>query len=121
MDHRLSRPALPVLLLACLLPAGCGGFSVWPFGEKSQEQSRVPANATEYQCAGNKRFYLRTLDGGASAWIILPDREFRLDKVAATTGTRYSNGSTVLEIAGDEAALTEGAARTFADCRAAPR
>jgi len=61
---------------------------------------------------------VRTLDNGASAWIIFPEREFRLDKAAAPAdGTRYTNGSAVLEMKGDQASLTDGPAIAFRNCK----
>jgi len=108
-------------LAAVSLLAGCGEIKVkqfWPFGSDTvQERSRTPANATEYQCAGGKRFYVRTLDGGAAVWLILPERELRLDKLGAESGTSYGKGSTVLEINGSEASLKDGAAVTFSGCK----
>jgi hypothetical protein len=111
--------------LACipLLLAGCGDMSVkklWPFGgDTAQERSRTPANATEYQCAGGKRFYLRTLDGGASVWLILPDRELRLDRIGGDSASLYSNGIAALQLNGNEATLKDGPAVTFAGCKMA--
>jgi membrane-bound inhibitor of C-type lysozyme len=107
--------------LACLglLMTGCGSVNLWPFGsDTAPERSRAPANATEYQCDAGKRFYVRYLDGGA-AWVILPEREIRLDKVAAASGTRYSNGSATLEVNGNEAALTDAPAISFTGCKRA--
>jgi membrane-bound inhibitor of C-type lysozyme len=109
--------------LACVaLLAGCGDFRVrqlWPFGDDSiQERSRTPANATEYRCAGGKRFFVRTLEGGAAVWLILPEREVRLDKLGSSAEARYSNGIAVLEISGSDATLRDGAA-AFSDCKAA--
>lgn len=108
-------------LAGILLLAGCGEINVKkyiPFGgDTVQERSRTPANATEYQCAGGKRFFVRTLDGGGAVWLILAEREVRLDKLGA--GSRYSNGIAVLELNGNEASLTDGAAATFAGCKAA--
>ena len=109
--------------LACipLLLAGCGEINVkkyLPFGNDTvQERSRAPANATEYQCAAGKRFYVRTLDGGAAAWLILPEREVRLDKVGSDSSLRYSNGIAVLEINGNEATLKDGATSSFTACK----
>ena len=109
--------------LACVsLLAGCGDMNVkklWPFGADTatREGPRTPANAAEYQCAGNKRFHLRTLDGGASVWLILPERELRLDKLATGSGTRYGNGIAVLEINGNEATLKDGATVSFTGCK----
>lgn len=110
------RAAWP--LLACLLLPACGSVDLWPFGgEKARELSRAPANATEYQCAGGKRFFVRPLEG--AAWVILPEREFRLDKVAGGDGSRYGNGIAVLELGGGEASLTDRAAIAYAGCKAA--
>ena len=105
-----------------LLLAGCGEMNVkkyLPFGGDSAtpERSRTPPNSTEYQCAAGKRFYVRTLDGGAAVWLILPEREVRLNKIGAST--RYSNGIAVLELNGNEATLTDGAASSFTGCKSA--
>lgn len=107
--------------LACLplLLAGCGEINVrkyLPFtGDAPQERARTPANATEYQCAGNKRFFVRNLEGGA-VWLILPDRELRLDRLGDSA--RYSKGSTVLELNAGNATLSDGAS-TFTGCKPA--
>jgi len=119
MNNRFVRPALPAIACLCLLLAGCGSVSVdnlWPFGVKEQDGARVPADATEYQCAGGKGFYLRYLDNRGAAWIIFPDREFRLDKVGSS-GTRFSNGMASLDIRGDEATLTDGSAISLTGCK----
>lgn len=108
-----------------MLLAGCGSISLWPFGS-SGPQGRDPGpppNSTTYQCEGKRSFYLRILEGGA-AWVILPEREFRLDKVsgaaegpAAGAAGRYGNGVAVLEIKGDEATLTDGPGQAYNGCR----
>lgn len=109
-----SVPALAVLTSVAL--AGCGSLNVWPFGpEKLVERSRVPADATEYRCADGKRFHVRTIDAGAAAWLILPDREVRLDKAAAAT--RFSNGITTLEVDAGNATLTDRATK-LTGCKA---
>ena len=103
-----------------LLLAGCGDMNVkkyLPFGGDSAtpERSRTPPNSTEYQCAAGKRFYVRMLEDGAAVWLILPEREVRLNKLG--TGARYSNGIAVLELNGNEATLTDGAASPFTGCK----
>ena len=108
--------------LACIsLLAGCGDMTVskiWPFGgDTPKERSRTPANATEYQCAAGKRFYVRTLEGGAAVWLILPEREVRLERLGADTSTRYGKGTAVLEINGSEATLKDGATVPFTGCK----
>lgn len=119
MERRLS-PALPAALCLSLLLAGCGGSvsNLWPFGGEAQERSRTPADATEYQCAGGKRLYVRSLENGAAAWVILPERGFRLAREEGSA-SRYGNGSTVLDLGGSEATLSEGGTTTFAGCKAA--
>lgn len=110
-----------MLLVAATLLAGCGEMKmkVWPFGDGSpRERSRDPVNATEYQCAAGKRFYLRMIDGGAAAWLILPEREVRLERIGAG-GTRYGKGNLVLDLAAEKATLNDGANTTYADCKPA--
>ncbi|MFA7270051.1 MAG: hypothetical protein WC073_11950 [Sterolibacterium sp.] len=126
MVNNFFRMAWPVPVCLSLLLSACSSVNLWPFGrEEVRERSRTPSNASEYKCAGEKRFYLRSLDNGGAAWLILADREVRLDKTASTAsatsaaGTNYSNGITVLNLNGDEATLTDGAANTFSNCKKA--
>lgn len=121
MRNNLKMTTTAALTAAVML-AGCGDINVkkyLPFGGDStiQERPRTPANAVEYQCAGNKRFFLRTLEGGAAVWLILPERELRLDRLGAGEGTRYSKGNTVLDLGGAEATLNDGAAVSFTGCK----
>ena len=121
MHEKLMRITTTGLACLPLLLAGCGDISVkkyLPFGgDAIQERPRTPANATEYQCAAGKRFFVRTLDGGAAVWLILPEREVRLEKLGADAALRYGNGIAVLEINGNEATLKDGAAISFAACK----
>lgn len=122
MGNKFIATALPAAVCLATFVAGCGSVNVnvWPFGgEKVQDRSRPPANATEFQCQGGKRFHVRYLDNGSAAWVILPEREFRLDKTAAESGTRYGNGIAVLDINGSEASLADSSATSFANCKAA--
>lgn len=105
---------LPASLIALLLLVGCGGVSLWPFGESAEEVSRKPANATEYRCDEGKAFYVRSMDAG-TVWLIAPDREIRLERQA---DGRYGVGRVELSLAGDKAELTDPPAR-FANCRRA--
>ncbi len=123
MKTRLMRMTGASLTCIPLLLAGCGDMNVkkyLPFGgDTVQERSRAPVNATEYQCAAGKRFYVRTLEGGSAVWLILPEREVRLEKLGSDSAQRYSNGNAVLEINGNEATLKDGAAISFAACKTA--
>jgi membrane-bound inhibitor of C-type lysozyme len=114
----LHRARVAVAALSVVMLAGCGGISLWPFGDgESTELSRKPANATEYLCDGGKRFYVRTLDAGA-VWLIAPDREIRLEKLAGAEGASYGVGRVVLELSAQSAMLTDPPAQ-FAGCKRA--
>lgn len=107
------------LLLAATLVAGCGGLRVGPFGREDGSRVVVPENATLYRCDAGRSFYLRFLATG-EAWVILPGREFRLDKLAADSGTRYRGAGATLDLKGadlSEAALDDGPANQFTGCR----
>jgi len=116
----MTPQAIPVLAAALVALSGCSSINLWPFGDsKPQELSRKPVGATEYQCNNERRLYVRYLDNGASAWVIYPEREFRLDKVASESGTRYSNGIALLERSGDEVSLRDGPTVAFTGCKPA--
>lgn len=118
MKARNSIAAAPALALLALCIAGCESLSIPNLmGEKNLERSRVPANSITYQCDGGKRFYLRYLDNGAAAWVILPEREFRLDKVAGEAGNRYGNGKAVLSVNGDDVSLSDGPTANYTACK----
>ena len=113
MKHSAVFSALGALLALTL--SACGGTKMWPFGE-TPEGGRVyaPENATAYQCANGKRFWVRIMDNGATAWLIYPDREVGLSR--SGDGGRYTNGVAVLEIKGAEAFLVDGK-QAFSDCK----
>ena len=118
MKHRIPHAA--ALACAILTLSACSSINVnlWPFGgDKEQDLSRTPPGATAYQCDDGKRLYVRYLSSGA-AWVILPEREFRLDKAGSGGETRYSNGSATLEIKDGAATLSDGATVTHAGCKA---
>jgi membrane-bound inhibitor of C-type lysozyme len=118
MPSRTVRRLAWTVLGLSLLAAGCSSIDVWPFGNgEARERSLTPANATEYRCQGGKRFYVRELEQGQSVWVILPEREFRLDKAAATAGRRYANGSVTLDLDAGGATLTEGGSVLYGACK----
>ena len=100
--------------------AACSSVNLWPFGSgQSQELSRTPANATEYRCNNDRRFYARFLDNGNSVWVIFPEREFRLDKVESAASTRYTNRQAILEVnEANEVSLRDGATIAYTGCTA---
>lgn len=109
---------LAVYPVFSLILTGCGSISMKDIplvGGSASSQARVPANATEYQCANGKKFYVRMLDNGTTAWLIYPDREVGLPK--ASSGNRYTNGVAVLEINNGEATLNDGPAIAYTGCK----
>jgi membrane-bound inhibitor of C-type lysozyme len=109
----------PALAIATLLLAACGGIDKYnPFSESKPVPAYKPENATEYQCANNKRFYVRKQDKSDAIWLIYPNREVNLDKVAGGSGTRYSNGIAILDINGTDATLNDGPTVAYTDCKA---
>ena len=119
MKHQITRAA--ALAGATLMLSACGSVSMnlWPFGgTKEQDPSRTPAGASAYQCEGGKRLFVRYLDNGAAAWVILPEREFRLNKAGATAATRYSNGNATLDLKDGAATLSDGTMVTHGGCKA---
>ena len=111
--------AAPVVLAALAL-AGCSSW--WPFGSSGgADRPRWPSDAVVYKCDAGKQLVVQYLDGGKSAMVYFPEREFRLDPVVAASGARYSNGRTTLFTQGDEAFLDDGGQRTHADCTRAPK
>jgi hypothetical protein len=99
-----------------LLLAGCSSIGeLWTGGPR--EQSRVRKDATQLACDAGKTLMVRRQPD--SIWMILPEREFRLDAVPGA-GERYSNGRTTLTIAGgSEVSVEEGGAPLFSACRVA--
>lgn len=121
MKNKFLHAAMLAPVGLSLLLSGCGGINIsmpsLPFtGEKVRDLT--PANSTEYQCKGGKRFYVRHLDNGGAAWLIYPDREVRLNKLDAAAGKQYSNGIATLTINDDGTMLTDGPAIAYSECKA---
>lgn len=103
-----------VLGLLVLLPA-CSSVRLNPFGSDTAEQSRGPANATEYVCEGKGRFHVRMLNNGNDAWLIYPDHEVNLRKSGGDH--RYSSGTITLVINGAETTLNDGEKIAYTNCK----
>jgi membrane-bound inhibitor of C-type lysozyme len=121
MQGKLMGKAGASLAGVALLLSACGDMNLKkynPFGgDSTQERSRAPANATEYQCAAGKRLYVRMLDGGEAVWLILAERQVRLERIGSSQ--RYSTGNTVLSLNGSDATLADGGAPTYSACKLA--
>lgn len=104
-------------MLAAALLCALGGCESLKWWGGPAEQSRIPRNAVVYQCDGGKKLAVRFDEGGKSAMIIFPEREFRLDQAEGASGTRYTNGRATLYTKGDEARLEEGGSATYDNCK----
>lgn len=104
--------------MVLLALSGCGSMQLWPFGEDQQDETAgQPANSTEYECEGGRKFYVRMLDKGNTAWLILPLREVALSRVESASGERYSNGISTLSLKGNEAMLEDGPDNVYKSCK----
>jgi membrane-bound inhibitor of C-type lysozyme len=105
-----------VLLSSLLLVVACSSFRVPnPFDTSTKEISKAPADATEYICEGNKRFYVRMLNKGNDAWLIYPDHEVNLPK---NEGNRYTSGAITLDLNDNGATLNDGEKIAYTGCKA---
>ena len=73
--------------------------------------------AVSLKCDSAKMLTVRIEPEGKSAWIIFPEREFRLDRVDDAGAVRYSNGRTTLLVKGGQMSVEEGGAASFAECK----
>ncbi len=75
------------------------------FSLDSEGKGLSSEDSTPFICDQNKIFFLRYLENKNAVWIILDDREFRLEK-DLVANDKYSNGKTVLEISQDNVSIT---------------
>ena len=67
------------------------------FSNDIHEKNIRPEDSTQYNCDKKKTFFLLYLKEKTSVWVILPDREFRLNQIDETQAI-YTNDITTLEI-----------------------
>jgi hypothetical protein len=67
------------------------------FSNDILEQNIRPEDSIKYNCDNKKTFFLLYLKEKSSVWVILPDREFRLNQIDETQDI-YTNDITTLEI-----------------------
>jgi len=111
----MDGKTLTVLGVAAAL-AGCSGGWM-PWSSSSGEAPRTPPGAKAYACQSGKRLLVRIEPDAKSAWVIYPDREFRLDRIGSASGEQFSNGISTLAVMGEEATLQEGGVTQFTGCK----
>lgn len=87
---------------------------IFSFDDKSQSLSLD--NSTQFMCDQNQTFSLRYLEDKNAVWIILNNREFRLEKVLVDDN-KYSNGKTVLEFFQDSVTITSNEKSLYKQCK----
>ncbi len=103
-----------VALAALAALGGCSMIrDLWSGGPK--EQSRAHEGALTLACDQGKTLIVR-VDAGKSAWIIQPEREFRLD-AAGGESSRYTNGKATLTVSGAEMSFEEPGSPALTHCR----
>ena len=99
---------LKLLLLIGILSSACS-FDKVPkidslsniFSNDIQERNIRPEDSIKYDCDKKKTFFLLYLKEKKSVWVILPDREFRLNQIDETQNI-YTNDITTLEISPEQ-------------------
>ena len=119
---RLFLLGLIAALSACssvkdLTSVDLTNMKIWPFGN-SADAPRVylPANSTPYMCEGNKKFFVRMLEKGASVWLILPEREVLLTQ--SGTSKVYTNGISKLDLSNSDVTLDVNETTHYVACKA---
>ena len=106
------------VLSACSTVKEVTNVNLWPFGKGEQGREYLPANSVPYTCEGNKKFYVRYLDKGASVWLILPDREVALAQIGSTKV--YSNGISKIDLSSDDVTLEVNETTKYMRCTSKP-
>ena len=95
---------LKLLLLIGILSSACSldkvpkiDFLSNIFSNTVNERNNRPEDSVEYNCDKKKTFFLSYINKKKSVWLILPDREFRLNQIDGSENI-YTNNITTLEI-----------------------
>lgn len=86
------------------------------FSLDDENQTLSPENSIQFTCDQNQTFFLRYLEDKNAVWIILNNREFRLEK-DLVDDNKYSNGKTVLEISQGNVSITANEKSLYKQCK----
>ena len=84
--------------------------------ESDTSEDFSPKNSIQFKCAENKVFYLRYLEEKNAVWIILDDREFRLEKIL-DQDNKFSNSMSNLEISPENTILNTSSKTSYEQCK----
>ena len=89
------------------------------FSSNDENQRLYPENSIQFTCDQNQIFFLRYLEDKNAVWIILDNREFRLQK-DLVDDSKYSNGKTVLEISQGNVSIASNEKSLYEQCKENP-
>ena len=89
------------------------------FSLDDANQTLSPENSIQFTCDQNQIFFLRYLEDKNAVWIILDNREFRLEK-DLVDDNKYSNGKTVVEISQGNVSITSNEKFLYEQCKEIP-
>jgi hypothetical protein len=89
------------------------------FSSNDENQSLSAENSIQFTCDQNQIFFLRYLEDKNAVWIILDNREFRLQK-DLVDDNKYSNGKTVLKIFQDSVSISSNEKSLYKQCKETP-
>ena len=110
------------IFLFLILLSSCSSF---PLDKNSIEEilafeyekmDLTPKDAISFKCANNESFYIKYLEENNAVWVILKDREFRLNKIEGRNKT-YANATTSLDITGNNAIIKVDASILYKECQ----
>ena len=121
----LSLNKAQLFFLSLFLLNGCSSFNLDKekitdiFSLDDEDHILSPENSIQFTCDQNQIFFLRYLEDKNAVWIILDNREFRLEK-DLVDASKYSNGKTVLEISQGNVSITSNEKFLYEQCKEIP-
>ena len=85
------------------------------FSNDINERNIRPEDSIKYNCDKKKTFFLLYLKEKKSVWVILPDREFRLNQIDETQDI-YTNNITTLAISPGQTQIEKEKEILYSQC-----
>jgi len=89
------------------------------FANNYEEVNLIPKDVTKFDCENNEFFYLKYLEENNAVWVILKNREFRLDKIEGLEES-YANSTTTIDIKESSAVIRIDTAILYKKCQQRP-
>jgi len=85
------------------------------FSDEVIEKNIRPEDSIEYNCEKKKIFFLFYLNDKKSVWVVLPNREFKLNQIDESQNI-YSNNITTLEISPEQTQIKNEKEILYSQC-----